>query len=132
MDKAMFDKVVELAPGQKAVVLKNVSINEDFFEGHFPGMPVMPGALIVEAMSQAALMLLSGGQPETLLQAHAYRLKSLKAKFIHPVFPGDQLRISVSLVRSDPGEVLIFAEAIVAQVETTRAELTYSICQSAS
>jgi 3-hydroxyacyl-[acyl-carrier-protein] dehydratase len=89
----LIDRVVELEPGKRIVGLKNVSANEPFFQGHFPGYPIMPGVLIVEALAQAGSVLLLS-QPEEQgklpLFAGINRLR-----FRRPVGPGDQLRLEV-------------------------------------
>ena len=89
----LIDRVVELEPGKRIVGLKNVSANEPFFQGHFPGYPIMPGVLIVEALAQAGSVLLLS-QPDEQgklpLFAGIDRLR-----FRRPVGPGDQLRLEV-------------------------------------
>ena len=92
----MIDRVLECEPGKRIVALKNVSINEPFFPGHFPGVPIMPGVLILEAMAQAAGLLAFS----TLgLQADGQSLYYFagidEARFKRPVKPGDQLVIEV-------------------------------------
>jgi 3-hydroxyacyl-[acyl-carrier-protein] dehydratase len=91
----LVDKVVELEPNERAVGIKNVTINEPFFQGHFPGNPVMPGVLIVEAMAQVAgiLAFKSGVSGENV-----YFMSIEKVKFRKPVLPGDQLRIEVKVL----------------------------------
>jgi 3-hydroxyacyl-[acyl-carrier-protein] dehydratase len=88
----LVDRVIELEPNSKAVGIKNVTINEPFFEGHFPGNPIMPGVLIVEAMAQTAGLLAfgSGVQGNTV-----YFMSIERAKFRRPVVPGDQLRLEI-------------------------------------
>jgi 3-hydroxyacyl-[acyl-carrier-protein] dehydratase len=92
----LVDRVVEIVPGQKLVAYKNVTINEPFFNGHFPGHPVMPGVLIVESMAQTAAALVieshAGDGPIPLV----YFMSIDNAKFRRPVVPGDQLRIHVT------------------------------------
>lgn len=93
----LVDKILELEPGQRAVGLKNVSGNEPFFQGHFPGHPVMPGVLIVEALAQTgAVALLS--TPD-LTGKLAYFAGIDKCRFRQPVVPGDQLRLEVTLTK---------------------------------
>ncbi len=91
----LVDKVTELEPGHRCVGLKNVSSTEEFFQGHFPGHPVMPGVLILEAMAQVAgvLILVSRNTPGAL----SYFAKVEKARFIQPVRPGDQLETEAIL-----------------------------------
>ena len=91
----LIDRVVELVPNVSAIGVKNVSVNESFFEGHFPGHPVMPGVLIIESMAQTAAVLVV----ETLGPEEAgkvvYFMSVEGAKFRRPVVPGDVLRIHV-------------------------------------
>jgi len=92
----MIDRIVELEWGKKAVGIKNVTINEPFFMGHFPGNPIMPGVLIVEAMAQVSgvLAFRSGVQGDAV-----YFMSIEKAKFRKPVIPGDQLRLEIIAVQ---------------------------------
>lgn len=96
----MIDRVVELKVDEKAVAIKNVTINEHFFQGHFPRQPVMPGVLIIEAMAQTAAVLVV----ETLEGAAAGKLVYFmtvdSARFRRPVFPGDQLYVEVTKIRN--------------------------------
>ena len=93
----LVDRILELEPGQRAVGLKNVSGNESFFQGHFPGHPVMPGVLIVEALAQTgAVALLS---TPSLAGKLAYFAGIDKCRFRQPVVPGDQLRLEVTLTK---------------------------------
>ena len=96
----LIDRVVELQPDLGAVGVKNVSINEGFFQGHFPRQPVMPGVLIIEAMAQTAAVLVVatlGPESEGKL---VYFMSVDNARFRKPVFPGDQLRIHVTKERN--------------------------------
>lgn len=94
----LIDRVVEIERKTRIVAIKNVTINEPFFQGHFPGHPIMPGVLIVEAMAQAgATLLLSEMDPERREKSLAVFTGIEKAKFRRPVTPGDQLRIVVEV-----------------------------------
>ncbi|MDX9856417.1 MAG: bifunctional UDP-3-O-[3-hydroxymyristoyl] N-acetylglucosamine deacetylase/3-hydroxyacyl-ACP dehydratase [candidate division Zixibacteria bacterium] len=92
----LVDRVLDLEPGKRVSALKNVTINEPFFQGHFPGQPVMPGVLILEAMAQAGGVLLLNAieHPETKL---VYFMSIDNAKFRRPVVPGDQLRFELEM-----------------------------------
>jgi 3-hydroxyacyl-[acyl-carrier-protein] dehydratase len=92
----LIDRIIEFEANTKMTGLKNVTINEPFFEGHFPGNPIMPGVLIVEAMAQVAgiLAFRSGVKGDTL-----YFMSIEKAKFRKPVVPGDQLRLEIKTLQ---------------------------------
>jgi 3-hydroxyacyl-[acyl-carrier-protein] dehydratase len=97
----MIDRVLSCEPGKRIVALKNVSINEPHFPGHFPGRPVMPGVLILEAMAQAAAILalrtLNVKPDENLVYYYA---GIDNARFKRPVEPGDQLQVEVAILGS--------------------------------
>ncbi|MBU6468185.1 MAG: 3-hydroxyacyl-ACP dehydratase FabZ [Betaproteobacteria bacterium] len=96
----LIDKVVDLKAGESITAVKNVTMNEGFFQGHFPGHPVMPGVLIIEAMAQAAALLsykTEGTQPNG--NVVTYFIGIDKARFRAPVFPGDQLILKANLIR---------------------------------
>ncbi len=88
----LVDRVTELVPGERLVAYKNVSANEPFFQGHFPGNPVMPGVLIIEALAQAAAILMSDGRDLVPLF-----MGIDKARFRRQVVPGDQLQLKVEV-----------------------------------
>lgn len=121
----MIDRVTELDVGKRIVGYKNVSINEPFFQGHFPDHPVMPGVLIVEALAQAAgcLVQLSGHQRENGEPALYYLVKIDKARFSAMVIPGDQLRLEVRLKRLLRGMGIFEACATVDGKEVASCEL---------
>ena len=95
----LIDRILELEPGQRAVGEKQVTINEPFFQGHFPGHPIMPGVLIIEAMAQVGGMLLLGTieDPE---QKVVYFMSLDNVKFRRPVLPGDQLRCELEMLQN--------------------------------
>jgi len=94
----LIDRVLDMDAGKRITAIKNVSVNEPFFTGHFPSNPVMPGVLIIEAMAQAAALFSFEGQDDMNPASHniAYYLVGVDdARFRRPVVPGDQLRIEV-------------------------------------
>ena len=95
----MVDRVLELKAGARITAIKNVSFNEDYFRGHFPGNPVMPGVLILEALAQTAGLLLVETDPG-LRGRMPYLVGVDRVRFRRPVLPGDQLRLEVDLVQS--------------------------------
>lgn len=96
----LIDRVVEVAPDHSAIGVKNVSINEAFFQGHFPSHPVMPGVLIIESMAQTAAVLVVESLGDEAAGKVVYFMSIENAKFRRPVVPGDQLRIHVSKTRN--------------------------------
>jgi 3-hydroxyacyl-[acyl-carrier-protein] dehydratase len=96
----LVDRVVEVEGDRRLVAIKNVSINEPFFEGHFPGAPVMPGVLTIEAMAQAGAILgLLHSKPEEVKDALVYFMGIDEARFRRPIVPGDQLKIVITVLR---------------------------------
>ncbi|MBU1727481.1 MAG: 3-hydroxyacyl-ACP dehydratase FabZ [Candidatus Omnitrophica bacterium] len=123
----MIDRIIELEPGAKVVAIKNVSVNEEFFSGHFPDAPVMPGVLIIEAMAQASIMLFAGAKPEQAAKKYSYYLGNVKIKFLNPVFPGDQIRITVVPVKLISTGGIVNVTAQVSDKEVARGELSISV-----
>lgn len=100
----LVDRVLELKKGESLVAIKNVTINEPFFPGHFPNRPVMPGVMILEALAQATGLLAfetAGATPEDNMLYYFVGIDS--ARFRKPVEPGDQLRLEVKLLRHSRG-----------------------------
>ncbi len=121
----LVDRIIEMEADTRIVGIKNVTINEPFFTGHFPGEPVMPGVLLIEAMAQVgAVMVLS--QPDNLGKI-VYLAAVDKAKFRRPVTPGDQLRIEVKLsaIRHSIGKG--FASVHVGDEPAAEAVLTFAV-----
>ena len=104
----MIEKVTELVPGESAVGIKNVSINEPYFAGHFPDTPIMPGVLIIESCAQLCSLVIEGdGTDDSLLYV---LLKVDKFKFVKPVLPGDTLTLKVTKTHS--GGTLTYFDAV--------------------
>jgi 3-hydroxyacyl-[acyl-carrier-protein] dehydratase len=124
----MIDKVVEIEPGKHAVAVKNISGNDMVFLGHFPEKAVMPGALIIEAMAQTAIILFAtGGTNDGRGKKPLYYFGSVKARFLHPAVPGDQLKIRVENVKSLPTGAFVSGEAFVDDKKISEAELVFSV-----
>lgn len=97
----LIDRVVEFDPKERLVAIKNVTINEPFFQGHFPGVPIMPGVLVIEAMAQAgAVLMMSEFEDRDSKLAVFTGIE--KAKFRRQVVPGDQIRIEVKVLNFRP------------------------------
>ena len=96
----LVDRIVAFEPGKRIVGLKNVSINEPFFQGHFPGRPIMPGVLIIESLAQVGGILALLATPENMGNPSLFLMGLDKVRFRQPVVPGDQLRLEVETLRS--------------------------------
>ncbi|GFO65529.1 3-hydroxyacyl-ACP dehydratase FabZ [Geomonas paludis] len=118
----LIDKVLELEPGKRVVAMKNVTMNEPFFQGHFPGFPVMPGVLIIEAMAQSAAILAYTAMADAKDKV-SYFMAIDNARFRKPVKPGDTLRIEVETLFSKRGIWSCAAKAYVGDTLMTEAEL---------
>jgi len=120
----MIDRVVDVIPNVSAVGIKNVSVNEPFFQGHFPGHPVMPGVLVIESMAQTAGVLVVATLGPDAEGKLVYFMTIDEARFRKPITPGDTVRIHVAKVRNRGNVWKFKGEAIVdGQV---RAEALYS------
>jgi len=95
----LVDRILEVEPGKRIVGIKNVTYNEPFFPGHFPGRPIMPCVLLVEAMAQTAGMLGFKSLPAEQYKTPVYFLGIDHVRFRKPVVPGDQLRLEVEMTR---------------------------------
>jgi 3-hydroxyacyl-[acyl-carrier-protein] dehydratase len=120
----LVDRVLELEPGKRIKAVKNVTINEPFFQGHFPHYPVMPGVLIVEALAQAAALLsfkTMGKKPDDKTVYYFAGIDG--ARFKRPIVPGDQLILAAEILQERRGLVKFSARALVGDVVACEAEL---------
>jgi beta-hydroxyacyl-ACP dehydratase FabZ len=122
----LVDRIIAYEPGKRVTGIKNVTLNEPFFAGHFPGAPVMPGVLIVEAMAQTAgvLMLASLPDRETKL---VFFTGIDNAKFRRPVVPGDQLRLELTVLKLRPRYIKLKGEAYVDDQLVAEAEISSAL-----
>ena len=95
----LVDRIIEVEPGKRIIGIKNVTYNEPFFPGHFPGRPIMPGVLIIEAMALTAGLLVFSSIPEEEHKKPVYFLRIDNARFRKPVIPGDQLRLELEITK---------------------------------
>lgn len=123
----LVDRVTEVIPQEQLIAIKNVTINEPFFQGHFPARPVMPGVLILEAMAQASAILASHDLDEVDTKNRVYYFTAIdKARFKRPVEPGDQLIFTVKTVRRIKNMWKCSGEAHVDGELAARAELMFT------
>lgn len=127
----LVDRIVEMEAGKRIVGVKNVSINEPFFPGHFPGHPVMPGVLIIESMAQVACVLAILSSDESVRSKVTYFAGIDGAKFRKPVFPGDQLRLELEAVNCKRGIWYFKGRAFVDDKLVTEADLKATFADKA-
>jgi 3-hydroxyacyl-[acyl-carrier-protein] dehydratase len=125
----LVDRIISLELGKRVVGVKNVSANEPFFQGHFPGRPIMPGVLIAEAMAQVGGILALMSIPETQGNSALFLLGLDKMRFRQPVVPGDQLRIEVESLRGGKKFWKMKAQAFVEQTLVAEGELMAAVGQ---
>ncbi|MGB7549442.1 MAG: 3-hydroxyacyl-ACP dehydratase FabZ [Terracidiphilus sp.] len=122
----LIDRIVEFEPTKRLVAIKNVTINEPFFQGHFPGYPIMPGVLVVEAMAQAGGIIIMHELPDRKEKLVVFTGIE-RAKFRRPVTPGDQLRIEVEVLSIRPRAGRILGRALVDGKLACEATLTCQV-----
>ena len=125
----LVDKVINLEPGKKGTGIKNVTINEKFFLGHFPGEPIMPGVLIIEAMAQIAAVVVGSemmGKKVKSEKRMGYLAGIKEIKFKRPVRPGDQLEINVEIVQKLANLFKVKGEAKVDKEICAQGELVFT------
>lgn len=127
----LVDRIIELEPRRRIVGIKNVTINEPFFQGHFPGAPVMPGVLILESLAQTAGVLMYHEVTD-----HQTKLMYLtgmdKVKWRQPVFPGDTLRLELTVLRIKSRYIKLRGEAFVDGQLVAEAEITSLLVDKSS
>jgi len=122
----LVDKIVEFQELKRIVAIKNVTFNEPFFQGHFPGVPIMPGVLIIEAMAQAGGVLVFKTLPERQKKLVLF-MGIEKAKFRKPVRPGDQLLIEMTVIRVKSRVGKLSGKAYVGESLVAEAAITFSL-----
>ena len=122
----LVDRVLKLVPGEEVVALKNVTINEPFFQGHFPANPIMPGVLIIEAMAQAGGILVIESMPPERHGQPVYFMGIDKVRFRKPVVPCDQLIFETKLLKMREKVVKMSGKATVEDNLVAEAELMAS------
>jgi 3-hydroxyacyl-[acyl-carrier-protein] dehydratase len=124
----LIDRVLSCEPGKTLSALKNVTINEPFFQGHFPHHPVMPGVLIIEAMAQACAILTFHSEQHRPDERLVYYFVGIdNARFKKPVMPGDTLRLDVALERHVRGIWKFSAQALVGDTRVAEAEIMCTV-----
>lgn len=123
----LIDRVVELEAFKRAVGIKNVTINEPFFPGHFPIEPIMPGVLLVEAMAQTAAVLAVAGLGPEYAGNPVYFMGIDSARFRRPVRPGDQVRLEITVLRNKMGVWKFGGRAVVEGALAAEAEFSAKI-----
>jgi len=121
------DEVVSVEGRDRLIAVKNIDGDEEFFKGHFPGRPVMPGVLIVEAMAQASILLYYICKPEIAMTGPDYYLGRVRAEFLKPVYPGDRIYIEVSAVKVTDSAGVVDAVAKVKGQIVSKANLIFGV-----
>jgi beta-hydroxyacyl-ACP dehydratase FabZ len=122
----LVDRILEIEPGKRIVGVKNVTINEPFFQGHFPGHPIMPGVLLIEAMAQVGgvLAMKSAAANKVDISSKVIYFMTIdKVKFRKPVVPGDQVRFEMEITKQRGNVTGLLGKALVDGAIVTEAEL---------
>jgi 3-hydroxyacyl-[acyl-carrier-protein] dehydratase len=127
----LIDRIVEFEPTKRLVAIKNVTMNEPFFQGHFPNYPIMPGVLVIEAMAQAGAVIMLAALPDRKNKLAVFTSVE-RAKFRRPVTPGDQLRIEVEVLSFRTRAGRISGKAYVDGKLACEATLTCAVVPRAS
>jgi 3-hydroxyacyl-[acyl-carrier-protein] dehydratase len=122
----MVDRILSIDVGKQVVGLKNVTINEQFFQGHFPERPIMPGVLILEGMAQVGGIMAYYANPEAIGNKLLFFAGIDKARFRRPVVPGDQLIFTLELIKQKRSIMIMSAKATVDDQVVAEAELMAS------
>ncbi len=122
----LIDRIIELDPGVRVVAIKNISMSDPVFQGHFPGTPVFPGVFIIEAMAQAGAYLLLRETPDRENKL-VYFAGIDETRFRKPVVPGDQLRVEVTVIKHRPSFARISGKAFVGETLVAEALLSCAL-----
>lgn len=123
----LVDRIIELEPLKRAVGIKNVTMNEHFFQGHFPGHPVMPGVLILEAMAQVGGVAML--YPDENRGKLAFFAGMDRVKFRKPVVPGDQLRMVAEIIKIRSGIGKLWVQSFVDEQLVAEGEFLFALAQ---
>jgi len=123
----LVDRILELDPGKRIVGLKNITINEPYFQGHFPGFPIFPGVLIVEAMAQTWGICVFAFHPEDAKTKNLFFSGLDKVRFRRPVIPGDQMMMEMELLKQRGSLWKFRGKATVSEELVAEAELMASV-----
>lgn len=125
------DEVVRIDGNEKVVAVKNINGDEEFFKGHFPDRPIMPGVLIIEAMAQASIILYYICKPEIAKTKPDYYLGKVKAEFLSPVYPGDRLFLEICAVKITDNAGMVDAMAKVEDRIVAKASIVFGVKRNA-
>jgi beta-hydroxyacyl-ACP dehydratase FabZ len=123
----LVDRILQVEMGKRIVGIKNITFNEPFFQGHFPGRPIMPGVLIMEALAQVGGILALLSTPENMSNSSIFLMGLDKVRFRKPVLPGDQLLLELETLRSGKKFWKMRGQAFVDQTLVAEAELMAAV-----